>query len=299
MGRTLLGIDLDESPVGGLIEGLLSDEDLEKLTDGGRDVGEDDAEESGDGTAADTGATADGDDDAETEVGTDLVDDAVDHEGDDGDGGTRSESGSIPVGTSGDSEAWDSPSPDEPDPVPSPGAEEVDDGDGGWKSKLRPLLLKGAAALAILAVVAFLAYRYFGKAKSVASDKLGSDDEADSPPTTSAAADDAPEARRRAKAPDRDDREEFADRPVDETVGRAESAASADEPDAAEDEETEREADDDEEPATVGRPTADSDVGALVGLAALALVAAVVRKFGEDREYDPLVDGRADDGDDD
>ncbi|WP_436909289.1 hypothetical protein [Halosimplex marinum] len=287
MGRTLLGIDLDESPVGGLIEGLLSDEDLEKLTDGGRDVDERDA------TAADTEAAADGDDDVETEVGTDLVDDAVEHEGDDGDGGTRSESGSIPVGTSGDSEAWDSPSPDGPEPVPSPGAEDVDDEDGGWKSKLRPILLKATAALAVLAVVAFLAYRYLGKAKSVASDKLGSDDGADSPPTTGAAADDAPEARRRAKAPDRDEREEFADRPVDETVGHAERAASADESEAAE------EGSEDEEPDTVGRPAADSDVGALVGLAALALVAAVVRKFGEDREYDPLVDGPADDGDDD
>ncbi|WP_436930277.1 hypothetical protein [Halosimplex halobium] len=293
MGRTLLGIDLDESPVGGLIEGLLSDEDLEKLTDGGRDVDERDAEESGEGTGDDG-----------TDVGTDLVDDAVDHEGDDGDGGTQSESGSIPVGTSGGSggEAWDSPSPDGPEPVPSPGAEDVDDEDGGWKSKLRPLLLKGAAALAVLAVVAFLAYRYLGKAKSVASDKLGSDDGTDSPPTTDPATDDAPEARRRAKAPDRDDREEFADRPVDETVGHAERAASAGESEATEGsdgDEADRAADErDGEPDTVGRPAADSDVGALVGLAALALVAAVVRKFGEDREYDPLVDGPVDDSDD-
>ncbi|MDG5777990.1 hypothetical protein VB773_17815 [Haloarculaceae archaeon H-GB2-1] len=37
MTRTLLGIDLDESPVGGLIERLLDDEDLRKLTDGGVD----------------------------------------------------------------------------------------------------------------------------------------------------------------------------------------------------------------------------------------------------------------------
>ncbi|WP_135364101.1 hypothetical protein [Halosimplex halophilum] len=287
MGRTLLGIDLDESPVGGLIEGLLSDEDLEKLTDGGRDVDDEHGADSPDDPSVA--------DDAEADVGTGLVDDAVESGEGDRDGATRSESGSIPVGTSGDSDAWDSPSPDGPDPVPSPGAEDVDDEDGGWKAKLRPVLLKATAALAVLAVVAFLAYRYLGKARSVASDKLGSDDEADSPPTTGAAAGDAPEARRRAKAPDRDDREEFADRPVDETVGYAERAASGGESDVSGDGEDEA---DDGEPDTVGRPAADSDVGALVGLAALALVAAVVRKFGEDREYDPLVDGPADDRDD-
>ncbi|QLH81806.1 hypothetical protein [Halosimplex pelagicum] len=313
MGRTLLGIDLDESPVGGLVEGLLSDEDLEKLTDGGRDVDDDRTADANDEAAVGG--------DAETDVGTDLVDDAV--ESGDADDAGSSDAESIPVGTGGDSGSapWDSPSPEGPDPVPSPGAEDVDDEDGGWKAKLRPVLLKAAAALVVLAVVAFVAYRYLGKAKSVASDKLGSDDEVDSPPTTGAADADVPAARRRAKAPERDDREEFADRPVDETVAHAERAETAGESGAADDEGADREADDEgadreaddeepdreadgeepdreadgEEPDTVGRPTADSDVGALVGLAALALVAAVVRKFGEDREYDPLVDGPAGD----
>ncbi|ELZ22793.1 hypothetical protein C475_16866 [Halosimplex carlsbadense 2-9-1] len=301
MGRTLLGIDLDESPVGGLIEGLLSEEDLEKLTDGGREpgdeppAGDDEPPRKADESAGD--AT---DDDA-TAVGTDLVDDAVGSDGADGSGSSEAES--IPVGTGGDAgnAPWDTPSPEGPEPVPSPGAEHVDDEDGGWRENLRPILLKAAAALVVLAVVAFVAYRYLGKATSVASDKLGSDEEdADSPPTTGAAEADAPEARRRAKSPERDDREEFGDRAVDETVGHAERAAARDEPGAAaEDGEADREADDgDGEPDSVGRPTADSDVGALVGLAALALVAALVRKFGEGREYDPLVDGPADDGDD-
>ncbi|QLH77871.1 hypothetical protein HZS55_11425 [Halosimplex rubrum] len=311
MGRTLLGIDLDESPVGGLIEGLLSDEDLEKLTDGGRDVDDERAADGGDEPpreADDDDPAGDATDDA-TAVGTDLVDDAVGaedtDESDAGESAASSDAESIPVGTSatGESDGWDTPNPDGPAPVPSPGEENVDDEDGGWKAKLRPILLKATAALLVLAVVGFLAYRYLGKATSVASDTLGSDeDEPDSPPTTDAADGDAPEARRRAKAPERDDREEFADRPVDETVGHAERAEAAGESGAADDDGTDGtdgEADDgDAAPETVGRPTADSDVGALVGLAALALVAAVVRKFGEDREYDPLVDGPTGDGDD-
>jgi hypothetical protein len=291
MGRTLLGIDLDESPVGGLVEGLLSDEDLEKLTDGGREPGDEPA-------AGDDEPTREGDestDDEPTAVGTDLVDDAVESDGADGSGSSGAES--IPVGTSGDSGGapWDTPSPDGPEPVPSPGAEDVDDEDGGWRANLRPLLLKAAAALVVLAVVAFAAYRLLGRAKSAAGGRFGSDDEAESPPTADAADADVPEARRRAKHSERDEREEFGDRPVDETVGHAERAESAGGP---EDDEADDETDDGEEPDAIGRPTADSDVGALVGLAALALIAALVRKFGEGREYDPLVDGPAADADD-
>jgi hypothetical protein len=44
----LMGVDLDESPVGGLIERLLSEEELEKLADGGQPAGDDtDASEDG------------------------------------------------------------------------------------------------------------------------------------------------------------------------------------------------------------------------------------------------------------
>ncbi|QPV63491.1 hypothetical protein I7X12_02320 [Halosimplex litoreum] len=296
MGRTLLGIDLDESPVGGLIEGLLSDEDLEKLTDGGRDPGDEPAADDDEPTGEVEESTGDGatDDDA-TAVGTDLVDDAVGSDDADSSGSSNAES--IPVGTSGDTGGapWDTPSPEGPEPVPSPGEEHVDDEDGGWRANLRPLLLKAAAALVVLAVVAFAAYRLLGRAKSAAGDRFGGDEEeADSVPTADAADADVPEARRRAKPSERDDRAEFGDRPVDETVGHAEHAEATG--DAAGD--VDDETDDGEEPDSVGRPTADSDVGALVGLAALALIAALVRKFGEGREYDPLVDGPADDADD-
>lgn len=299
MGRTLLGIDLDESPVGGLVEGLLSDEDLEKLTDGGREPGDEPAAGDDEPTGEVDESADDATDDEPTAVGTDLVDDAVEPDGADGSGSSSAES--IPVGTSGDSGGapWDTPSPDGPEPVPSPGAEDVNDEDGGWRANLRPLLLKAAAALVALAVVAVVAYRLLGRAKSAAGDRFGSDEEAetDSPPTTGGADAAAPEARRRAKDSERDDRAEFGDRPVDETIGRAERTESAGDS-GADDVDDGADGDDGEEPDSVGRPTADSDVGALVGLAALALVAAVVRKFGEDREYDPLVDGPAGDGDD-
>lgn len=283
MGTRLLGVDLDESPVGGIVERLLSEEELEKLADGGRAPADD--------------ASDDADD-----VGTDLVDDAV--EADD------SEPSTVPVGTGagGPSYAATSPSPGDDsvgrrEPVPSPGAEDVagDDG-GGWKAKLRSVLPKVAVGLVVLAVVALVAYRYLGKAKSVASDKLGSDDESESPPTTAAASPgatgDVPAARRRAKAarPESErsePREEFGDQPVTESVRQIEDAAG--ESGGAADRSA---VGDEAEPDSVGRPTDDSDVGALVGLAALAVVAAAVRKFGTDRPRDPLVDGPADAGDD-
>jgi len=57
MGRTLFGIDLDESPAGGLVERLLDEEDLEKLDarpDGGTDADDSgDPTETGDGTPTD------------------------------------------------------------------------------------------------------------------------------------------------------------------------------------------------------------------------------------------------------
>jgi hypothetical protein len=176
MGTTLLGVDLDESPVGGLIERLLSEEELEMLADGGREADE----ESGGGV--DTSETG------ETEMGTDLVNDAV----------TSDDATSVPVGPSGDeSSGVDTPSPGtEPSGlagrVPSP---EDEDSEGGWKEKLRPILLKGTVVLAVLAVVGFVAYRYLGTAKEKVSDKIGSDDEdAESEPRPSDVTGDVPEA---------------------------------------------------------------------------------------------------------
>ena len=259
MGTTLLGVDLDESPVGGLIERLLSEEELEMLADGGRERDED------------VDGSDDTDEPGETELGNDLVDDAVGSD----------DATSVAVGTSGSgSTGVDTPSPGtEPGRlagrVPSP---EDEDSDGGWKERLRPIVLKGTVALAVLAVVGFVAYRYLGTAKEKVSDKIGSDeDDAETEPEPTDVTGDVPEARRRAKAPSR---EGFSDRPVDETVHRAADASGDDAADEQDD---------------IGRPRADSDVGALVGLAALAIVAATVRKFGEDRPRDPLVDGPADD----
>ena len=60
MGTTLLGVDLDESPVGGLIERLLSEEELEMLADGGRERDED------------VDGSDDTDEPGETELGNDL-----------------------------------------------------------------------------------------------------------------------------------------------------------------------------------------------------------------------------------
>jgi len=261
MGTTLLGVDLDESPVGGLVERLLSEEELEMLADGGHEADEE------------TGGGDDTSETDETQMGTDLVDDAV---------STDDDATSVPVGTSGsESTGVDTPSPGtEPSGlaggVPSPGD---DDSEGGWKEKLRPILLKGTVVLAVLAVVGFVAYRYLGTAKDKVSDKIGSDEDAERESRPTDVTGDAPEARRRAKAPSQ---EEFSKRPVDETVHRAEGADGDD-------------GVDDEASDSVGRPRADSDVGALVGLAALAIVAAAVRKFGEERPRDPLVDGPADD----
>ncbi|WP_459192579.1 hypothetical protein [Halosimplex sp. J119] len=276
MGKTLLGIDLDESPVGGFVERLLSDEEMEKLTDGGRDP----RDESDATDRRDAGDVGTADDDA----GTDLVDDAVEADG--------SDTG-IPVGTTTGTGTTDTPSPGDEHPVggpvPSPGEEDSDD---GWKSKLKPILLKGSIALAVLAVVGFLAYRYLGKAKDVASDKIGSDDEESTSPSPENVTGDVPEARRRAKAPSRE-REEYADRQVDETVRHARDVAE-DERDA----DTSDDASGTDPSRTASRARNDSDVGALVGLAALAVVAAAVRKFSEDPTRDPLVDGPVDDRDD-
>lgn len=287
MGKTLLGIDLDESLVGGLIESLLSEEDLEKLADGGRDpAGSGSGNEDAERTATDAG-------DAEADAGTNLVDDAEAAEepadaADDGDRADGDET-TVPVGTSDDADTpWETPSPGADsaglaDSVPSPGDESDGDERGDWKAKLRPLLLKATVALALLAVVAFVAYRYLGTVKEVAGDKLPTDrfGGSDEPADTTGFDEDVPAARRRAKA----SAPSAADEPSEFATG-----LGADDDDGEDDED-----DKDDEPATVGRPQSDSDVGALVGLAMLALVAALVRKFGEQREHDPLVDGPRDD----
>lgn len=268
MGKTLLGIDLDESPVGGLIESLLSEDDFEKLTDGGRNADDEDGS-------------------ADTDTGTGVVDDTDGSSGEATertDDGGHSDETTVPVGTGDDTDApWDAPGSgvDTPSPgaepsgptdsIPSAGDESAEDGGDGWKAKLRPLLLKTTVALALLAVVAFVAYRYLGTVRDVAGDKLPTDrfaggDEDDEP--ADATGFDDGSARRRGKST------------PDGQAGESATGLGTDEDDS----------------AAAGRPQSDSDAGALVGLAMLALVAALVRKFGEDRPRDPLVDGPLDDG---
>ncbi|PSP31492.1 hypothetical protein BRC64_10000 [Halobacteriales archaeon QH_10_67_22] len=245
MGRMLMGVDLDESPVGGLIERLLSEKELEKLADGGQPAGDD------------TDASEDGADD--------IGDDEFDWVTDDVD----------------DTEEWVADPMDDPrDPEFDLGA----DDDGGRLGGYRPLLLKAAVALAVLAVLAVVAYRYAGRIKGIVPDRLtdrgGDDSESDDAGTDEEFDDDVSPARRRAKMTDDD-----ADRP-----GRSDPDTewtTRDEPET----EGEDEADVDADDGGVRSIREDVDLGALVGLATLALIAAVVRKFGEERPHDPLVDG--------
>jgi hypothetical protein len=147
MGRTLFGIDLDESPAGGLVERLLDEEDLEKLDarpDGGTDAA--DGADAADGTDADdSGDPTETGDGTPTDQSPAWLNDAV-SPGDDRSGDDASGDGSRVPGLG-----------------PGDGG---DDGDG-WRgrlaalrSRLRPLLL-GAIGLAVLAaVLALLARRY-------------------------------------------------------------------------------------------------------------------------------------------
>jgi len=343
MGKTLWGIDLDESPAGGLIERLLTDEELEALADGGRPVDDDDEdgvdaesdaddeEKRGDGdeTGADDGGfefdvtTDDGADDRGESDGEDGVDVSVERDDDGGfdvDVETDDEDVEIDVDVDDGEVDLDvgarGASMVDPDAeTPSPGSESgslrdrfpsiggsdesaeggdgehADDESGGIAAKIRPHLLKIAVAGVVLAVVALVAWRYLGTVKSVAGDKLGrgdseseADDFGDDVTEVDAGAgpdvdEDAPAARRRAKAARSADAEVAAETELGESV-----AADAD---------TDPEAeagDEDDDDAGVAR-SGDSDMGALLGLAFLALVAALVRKFSEEREHDPLVDG--------
>jgi len=70
MGRIVFGIDIDEHPVGGLIEALLADEDIEKLRESPRAApdGGSSGEESGDDESGDDGDSADNSDAADRSV---------------------------------------------------------------------------------------------------------------------------------------------------------------------------------------------------------------------------------------
>lgn len=304
MGRTLLGVDLDESPVGSLVKRLLTDEELEKLADGGRpgreDDGRDDVSDAGD--ESDGGDGHDETDVTETLSGSDVTfTDASDGDGESGTGanpdqeGDAEDSSGEEDGVRGDSDSDGGPTagvgsgrdsattgtgsvtgattggPTDVGVDDAPWvADQDEDGEStGRFGKYKPLVLKGGAVVLVLVVVGLLVWRYGGKVKAALPFVGGSGDEADG--GTDTGGPDASErdagvspARRRAKVGVRDPTDADADR----DAGRA----------------------DEREEADVRAVGEDVDLGALVGLGALALIAALVRKFGEHPPHDPLVD---------
>jgi hypothetical protein len=301
MGRTVYGVDLEESPFGGLIEKLLTEEELEKLADGGApgaasaapDGGTDDEDDDwsvSDDTYGSSG-DAEPDDEAESEVTDTEADDASGSDS----GGTSSWSPSSPSpqtapdeeygGYGSDAGYGDSTGFGAGAGLGAGGYEDADD--EGFLSKHKWLLLKVVVALAALAAVGAVVYRYKDRLAGLVparggdesddgfdlggSDGAGTDDDADVSP-----------ARRRAKA-GADAPGEDAD--SEEADGDREAAPRRSRRDRDEGVET---------------PGQDLDLGALVGLGVLTLIAALVRKYDEERNrpHDPLVDGPLDDSED-
>jgi hypothetical protein len=304
MGRTVYGVDLEESPFGGLIEKLLTEEELEKLADGGPPGAH----------AAPDGGSDDGDaddtDDEDWSVSDDTYEPSGDAESDDdvdsetGDAGDEDGSGTRPSGAS----SW-SPSPSSPPPSTArdddsdgsesgygestgfgsgagPGASgyEEEDGDASFLSKHRWLLLKVAVALAALAAVGVVVWGYRDRLAGLVPGRGGDGaDEFDIDEPSAGPGDegDASPARQRAK------------------IGEGGSESDADGGDERRETPSRQRPRRDE--ADVETPGQDLDLGALVGLGVLTLVAALVRKYDEERNrpHDPLVDGPLDEGDDD
>jgi hypothetical protein len=269
MGRTLLGVDLDESHVGELVKRLLTDEELEKLADGGRPAGDD--RDGSDADSDDSDDTDDHGDDTGTGSGTDTDTDTDTDTGSSETGGS-----SVGVGSAtGSVGGRDWTGTDDTD--------WLDDGDDeGRLGGYGPLVLKGGAVLLVLVVVGLVVWRYGGRVKGALPSVGGSGtsdegDVADDEPAASGTDEGVSPARRRAKVGVRDDGED-AGGGTDSGGSRVDAGG-----------EGRRRG----EPGVeaVGR---DVDLGALVGLGTLALVAALVRKFGEQRPRDPLVDGPSD-----
>ena len=284
MGRTVFGVDLDESVAGGLVASLLTDEEIEKLADGGRpaddDSGDEDAPSDGPGDADDAS-----DGDADDTGGVDIGEFAA----------TGAAAGDVDIGRVGDT-AWAGADTDRAgadtdragagglrDRIPSVGGD-GEDADGGRLASLRPLLLKVAVVLLLLAVVAILVYRYMDAIRAALPDRLtGGSGEPDA--GEASFGDDVSPARRRAKVGrDRSASTDRADETASASTDRGDTSGASEKRDTSED----------ETDGGLRAPGEDVDVGALVGLGALALVAALVRKFGEDRPRDPLVDGPED-----
>ncbi|PSP82330.1 hypothetical protein BRC78_08655 [Halobacteriales archaeon QH_8_68_33] len=284
MGRTVYGVDLEESPFGGLIEKLLTEEELEKLADGGAVAGrpgDRDTAPDGGGDAADDwnvsdetyGSPDDGSDPVESDAPSSpppsTAPDETDSTDDDGPDSTG-------YGEFGDAGFDDT------------GAEDDGGGVGGFLSTHKWLLLKVAVAFAALAAVLVVVWRYKDKLAGVVPGRGGGEDEFDADSDASADRDVSP-ARRRAKVDEDEDgagaTDEFDE---EESVGGRDDSRQG--PAARRPDESEG----------VTTPGQDVDLGALLGLGFLAFLAALVRKFDEERNrpHDPLVDGPLDEDDD-
>lgn len=262
MGRTLFGIDLDDSRTGRFVRGLLDEEELEMLADGGRapDDGGSDAADSGSGSDADA-APDGGDADASSEADggtasvTDGSEDGSDHE--------AAPNGGVGGSAGVSVEGPDSSADDEESESLDEAFEEQDE---SLLARLKPLLLKGAAVAAVLAVVGFVLYRYGDKIVGAVRSRFGGDgDEEDSEGPGYVGETPREEAPPRSTVAPATERVET---PSDERPSDAERADRA-----------------------AAQAGDGSDAGALVGLAALAVIAALARKFGERPESDPLVEG--------
>jgi len=315
MGRTVYGVDLEESPFGGLIEKLLTEEELEKLADGGsaaghpgsRDTAPDgggdgeDADTVDDGPAAETqpedaddwnvsdetyGSPGDGSDPTESDVPASPPPstapdetDSADDDGSDATGYGRSDptgfGRSDSTGYGGFDEGFDD------------GGAEDGGGVGGFLSTHKWLLLKVAVAFAALTAVLVVVWRYKDKLAGVVPGRGGDDDEFNVDSDAGGDRDVSP-ARRRAKV-DEDEDEDATDEfdANEESVGGRDRSRPGP---------TRRP----DESGGVTTPGQDVDLGALLGLGFLAFVAALVRKFDEERNrpHDPLVDGPLDEDDD-
>jgi hypothetical protein len=293
MGRTLLGVDLDESAVVGLVERLLTDEEIEMLADGGH-PGDDgpDSEGSDSAAATDGGVDSDDADGDRTGESGDAPDAASESDVTANDAThLSSASGAVTDGTpNATGSERGVPSVDPASGEGRPASDEThmgavegedEDEDGGRFARFKPLLIKGAVALVVLAVIGVVLWKYGGTIRSKLPAKLGgtsgeSDEEVERPGEGDAADADVSPARRRAKASE----------PAEAT-----SSASTDFDEDRDDRSAAEDADDRERGPTVGASTDNSDVGALVGLGLLAVVAVIVRKLSEEPPRDPLVDG--------
>ena len=313
MGRKVYGVDLEESPFGGLIRKLLTEEELDMIADGGTAAGP--------GVAADGGSDENDETPSEDDAGTSDSDDAETDEDDwsvsDETYGSSREVGADDASPTGadlsESLGSGSSPPPSTDPGDSTGGygtagstdyggssafddefDEFDDEDdsggiGGFLAAHKWLLLKVAVGLAALAAVGVVVWRYKDKLSGAVPGRGGDADESFDVDEDSGSPDVSP-ARRRAKA--------------DEVAGETPPPDGRDGRDTAADERTGP----DERPGSrpsrertpdTGSLGEDVDMGALVGLGTLAVIAALVRKFDEERNrpHDPLVDGPLDDED--